>query len=187
MRDRIVVGVLGAILAASPAVAGEFVLTPNVGGAFGGNTDDTRITYGADLSYFGDGILGAELSFAYAPDFFGGKEGPPLPDNNLATLVGNLVLQGRLGDGRSRLYASGGIGLLQTRIDETEQFLKVDSNEFALNAGAGVLAKLSDHIGLRGDIRYFRQLTDPEPDNEFDVDLADLDFWRASVGVSIRF
>ena len=53
--------------------------------------------------------------------------------------------------------------------------------------GGGILFMAGDHIGVQGDIRYFRQLTDPEPDNEFDVDLGSLDFWRATGGIAIRF
>ena len=36
-------------------------------------------------------------------------------------------------------------------------------------------------------MRYFRNLTDPEPDNEFDVDLGSFSFWRATGGLVIRF
>lgn len=187
MRRVAVVGVLAWAAFASPLQAGDLVLTPNVGLAFGGITEESHLSYGADLSYFGDGLLGSELSFTYAPDFFGGGEDPRLPDNNLATLMANLLLSGRVAEGRSRFYVSGGLGLVQTRIDETEQFLSVDSNEFGLNVGGGVLLMMGEHLGLRGDIRYFRALSDPEPDDEFDLDLADLDFWRATAGLSIDF
>jgi len=38
-----------------------------------------------------------------------------------------------------------------------------------------------------GVVGYFRALGDPEEDNEFDIDLADFDFWSASVGVTLRW
>ena len=41
-------------------------------------------------------------------------------------------------------------------------------------------------LGFHGDVRYFRTLTDPEPDGEFDVDVGNLDYWRATAGVTFR-
>jgi hypothetical protein len=46
---------------------------------------------------------------------------------------------------------------------------------------------LSDHVGIRGDIRYFRALSDPDEDNEFDIALGDFDYWRATFGVTFRW
>jgi opacity protein-like surface antigen len=188
MRPLRLMAVFTAVLAAaSAAAAGDFVVTGNAGGAFGGKTDDTRFTWGVDLSSFGNDVFGWELSFSQAPDFFGGPDTPLVPDNNLTTLMANLLANKRFGDGWSRLYAAGGIGLIQSHIDETQQLLEVDSNEFGFNVGGGVVLALSDRLGLRGDLRYFRAITDPEPDDEFDVDLGSLDFWRASAGLSINF
>jgi hypothetical protein len=45
----------------------------------------------------------------------------------------------------------------------------------------------SDNVGIRGDVRYFRALQDIESDDEFDVSLGDLRFWRGSVGITFRF
>ena len=48
----------------------------------------------------------------------------------------------------------------------------------------GAVRVLRD-AGLRGDIRYFRQLSDISP---FDgLDLGDFSFWRSTVGVSLGF
>jgi opacity protein-like surface antigen len=85
------------------------------------------------------------------------------------------------------VYGSGGIGLLKTRVDDVSGFFSIDSNDFGIDVGGGLMAFPSEHIGLRGDIRYFRALTDPEPDNEFDLDLGSLDFWRATGGIILRF
>ncbi len=46
---------------------------------------------------------------------------------------------------------------------------------------------LSDHVGARGDLRYFRSLNDPTNDNDFDVTLGNFDFWRAMAGLSVKF
>ena len=49
------------------------------------------------------------------------------------------------------------------------------------------MAFVSDHVGFRGDLRYFRQLSDPDEDNEFDIALGDLDYWRATAGITFRW
>ena len=63
----------------------------------------------------------------------------------------------------------------------------VNTNDTALDAGGGVIVMLSDHVGARGDLRYFRSLNDPTNDNDFDVTLGNFDFWRAMAGLSVKF
>jgi opacity protein-like surface antigen len=161
----------------------EITVSPFLGAAFGGNVDDAKIAYGLGFGLRGEGsALGFELDFGHAPDFF---PETAIDDSSVTTLMGNLVLTApRAG---SRLYASGGIGIVKARVNGVGQLFDLDSNEFGFNAGAGVLLFLGSGVGLRADLRYFRALTDPEPDDEFDVDLGDLDFWRASAGVVLRF
>jgi len=43
------------------------------------------------------------------------------------------------------------------------------------------------NLGIRGDVRYFRNLGDPEPDNEFDIDFGDFSFWRGTAGIVLKF
>ena len=40
---------------------------------------------------------------------------------------------------------------------------------------------------MRGDLRYFRNLTDPEEDNEFDIYFGGFNLWRGTAGVVFRF
>jgi opacity protein-like surface antigen len=171
-----------ALLVSAPAARAETYLTPFVGAAFSGDSDDSRLTYGGALGWAGEGgVLGFELEFAHTPDFFGTTA---LGNNNVSTLMGNLML---LSPGRTRIYGSGGIGLLRTRVEDVSGFFEIDSNNFGLNVGGGVLLFPGESVGLRGDVRYFRNLTDPEPDDEFDIDLGGLDYWRATGGVVLKF
>jgi hypothetical protein len=175
----------GAFTVAALAVAGplqaQAYLTPNVGMAFGGDLDDSRVSYGGTLTFAGDGILGFAVDFAYTPDFLGTTA---FGKSNATTLMGNLVLLSP--QGRTRIYGSGGVGLLKTRVEDVSGFFEIDSNELGVNVGGGILF-VPDKIGFQADIRYFRNLTDPEPDDEFDVDLGDLNYWRASAGIVLRF
>jgi hypothetical protein len=99
--------------------------------------------------------------------------------------MANLVF---MTPGAARVYGSGGLGLVKTRVRDITGFFQVDSNEVGFNVGGGLLVFPGEgSFGLQGDIRYFRNLTDPEPDHEFDVGLGGLDFWRATVGITLRF
>jgi hypothetical protein len=171
---------LAGLMAAGQAQA-EGLLAPNIGLVFGGDTDDSKASYGGTLTFAGEGLVGFAVDFAYTPDFLGTTG---LGNNNATTLMGNLVLMTH--PSRTRIYGSGGLGLMKTRVEDVDGFFEVDSNELGINVGGGFVF-VPDRIGIQGDIRYFRQLTDPEPDDEFDVDLGDLDYWRVSAGVVFRF
>jgi opacity protein-like surface antigen len=170
-------------LAGAAPLRAETALTPFAGVAFGGRTDDSKFTYGGALAFRGSGTgLGFEIDFGYTPDFFG--ETGRLSENSVTTLMGSLLF---LAGGNTRLYGAAGLGLLKTRVQDVDGFFDVDSNDFGFNVGGGLEIGLGENFGLRGDLRYLRALTDPEPDDEFDVDLADLDFFRATGGLTIKF
>jgi opacity protein-like surface antigen len=193
---------------AAPAKASaDWLFTPFIGMNWGsavtfndalGDFDDEfekRATYGASLAWMGAGIAGFELDFGYTPNFFETTEGDfdfDYGDNNLTTVMANLVLAAPIG-GQSgiglRPYASGGVGIVRSRIDNPEQFFDVSSNDWAFNVGAGLTGFFTDNVGIRGDIRYFRALQQDDDDDDFFDDLAfeDFDFWRATVGVTFRF
>jgi opacity protein-like surface antigen len=137
----------------------------------------------------GGGVAGFELDFGYSPNFFQSTPNNGsfdlVGDGNVTTLMANLVIGAPLG--AVRPYASGGVGLIKTRVDDAGQFLgKIDSSDFGFDAGAGVMAFFSDHVGLRGDVRYFRSLQDTDPDG-IDLTLGSFKFWRGTVGVTFKF
>lgn len=192
MRTRTLwMSVLAAVMlasSASPARAQSTYLTPYVGSSFNSTFDDyefgTKLHYGATLTHFGSAV-GFEVDFGYSPTFFEPGE-DELFDfesrGNVTTLMGNLVLGG--GGGGFKPYASGGIGLMRSRIEGFSELLDWSDNGFGMNVGAGVRVG-GGHFGLRGDIRYFRQLSELSP---FDgLDLGDFSFWRSSIGVSLGF
>jgi opacity protein-like surface antigen len=171
-----------ALTLAAGSLGAETLLSASVGLAFGGKTDDSKITYGGTLTLKGSSLFGFAVDYAYTPDFFGSGR---LGNNNLNTLMGNLVV---MSPGHVRVYGSAGLGLVKSRVEDAAGLFEVDSNELGLDVGGGLLIFPSDgNWGIHGDLRYFRNLTDPEPDDEFDVDLGNLDFWRGEVGITIRF
>jgi hypothetical protein len=178
-----VVGAL-AIAGASQASA-ETILTPYAGAVFSGDTPKSHVVYGGSLAFTAPTGLGFEVDFALAPDFFDTDLGE-VPDSNLTTLMGNIMFSGAVG-GNSRIYGSAGGGLMKSSVDDADDFFDVSRNDFGVNAGAGIIVGISDKVGIRGDIRYFRNIGDEEPDNEFDIDFGSFSYWRGTAGVAFTF
>lgn len=190
MRLRAIV-VAGLLAAVSPATAqADWLLTPFIGAAFGGDVTNRHLSYGASLAYMGQGAAGFEIDFSYSPDVLGDDEFDLVADSNVTTLMANFIVGAPFGGTSGpgvRPYLSGGAGLLRTNVSDADDFFSVDNSSFGVNAGAGIAGLIGDNVGIRGDVRYFRSLQDPEEDNEFDIDFGAFDFWRATVGVTFRF
>ena len=168
----------------APASA-QTMLTPYAGATFAEDAPDQQFTTGASLTFMGR-VAGFEVDFGYAPDFYNQSDDFELVgDGNVTTLMGNLVIGPWAG--QIRPYGVIGLGLLRTQIDESDLFDEVSTNDFGFNVGFGVLGMVSDRVGLRGDVRYFRSLQDPETDDDVDVAVGNFDFWRATGGVTFRF
>jgi hypothetical protein len=177
---RIMLFVAATLGLAAPTRA-ETLLSGAAGLAFGGRTDDSKATYGGTLTFKGP-VFGVAVDFGYTPDFFGTTG---FGNNNLVTLMGNLVVSS---PGPVRVYATAGLGLIKSKVEDADGFFRVDSNDLGVDAGAGILIFPRDgRVGFHADLRYFRNLTDPERDDEFDVDLGDIDYWRGEAGITIRF
>ena len=176
------------LILASPCAAparAETLLTAFGGISFGGATEKTRGTYGGALGFIGDGPFGFELEFATTPEFFGNARQDVFSENNVLTMMGSFLLATPRSD--LRFYAAFGAGLLKTRLEDSGQLFSIDSNDFGINVGGGLIGSLSENVALRVDFRYFRDVQDPDPDNNFDVDLGNVDYWRAVGGITFKF
>jgi hypothetical protein len=172
-------------LAPAQAHAQTFI-TPFAGVTFGQDAPTQKFTTGVSATFMGK-VAGFEIDLGYTPDFFDqATDFALISDSNVVTLMGNLVIG--VGAGPVRPYVVGGVGLLRSRVDDGGAFFdNVTTNDFGVDAGVGVIGMFSEHVGLRGDVRYFRSLQDPSADNDFDVALGKFDFWRATGGVSFKF
>ncbi|HEY8550855.1 MAG TPA: outer membrane beta-barrel protein [Vicinamibacterales bacterium] len=190
MKSRVLIMVLGLGLASAGTARADWLLTPFLGTTFGGATDGQHVTYGASFGYMGARVVGFEVDFGYAPELFDTDDDDfdLLGDSNLTTLMGNVIVGIPIGEERgARPYVVGGAGLIRTFVADAGDFFEISNSDFGVNVGGGVMGFITENVGLRGDIRYFRSLEDPEEDNEFDIDFGDFDFWRASFGVTFRF
>jgi hypothetical protein len=184
------------LVPAAPARA-DIVLTPYVGSLFGGDLSGDRASFGsgkrtsfgASAAFMGGGVFGAEVGFNYAPEFVSASVGNE--DISQMSLMGNLIVGIPIGSsdqaGHLRPYITGGAGLFRLTSNESQFFDRVSSNDFAVNFGGGLMAFFNEHVGIRGDIRYFRTLTDDNPGGGVDFDLGDLNFWKWDVGAAFKF
>ena len=188
MKVVLLSSVLGIVLAPSPARADGFFV-PWAGVNFDNDPADGRGSYGFSAGYMGAGVFGTEFDFGYSPRFFGDDEF--FGSNNVLTAMGNLILGIPIGGttgGGFRPYFTGGVGLIRTDIDGLFEDDAIAENDFGWNAGGGFMAYFGDHVGIRGDLRYFRNFSDSSDvgfDN-FDLDVGTLKFWRASIGLVLR-
>ena len=111
-------------------------------------------------------MLGFEAEFATTPEFFGDSQTADLfTKNDVVTLMGSILLA--VPAGPVRLYGAAGAGLMKTRIEASDVFFDVDSSDFGINVGGGLIGYLGSHVGLRADIRYFRDLSDLDSNEDF--------------------
>jgi opacity protein-like surface antigen len=185
---------LALCLSASTARA-DGLIVPFLGVTFGGDTTENRYVYGGALGFTGNGPVGFELDFAYAPNFFGGDDELFEFDGklNITTLMANITFGGAPIGGGVRPFFSGGAGLMRASVTSpTDLFDDVTRNDFGINVGGGLTGMFNDNVGLRGEVRYFRSLEDETGDDGFlldprDFDLGDFDYWRFTVGVAFKF
>ena len=184
MTRRLLTALALLSLAGSASVRAETLLTGFGGVAFSGATDRSRGTYGGSLGFVGS-VVGFEAEFATTPDFFGSSsDSGAFTENDVVTLMGSLLFAT---PGNLRLYAAVGGGLMKTRLADPGRFFSIDSNDFGINVGGGIMGFFGEHVGLRADVRYFRDLQDADPDGEFDLDFGNVDYWRAVGGITFRF
>lgn len=188
----LILGFVVVLLALPASAAADTFFTPYLGSTFGANYADakppSKFVYGGDLMWLGTSGLGFEVDFAYHPNFFEPGDDDDLfdfdSDGNVITLMGNLVF-GHKGGG-IQPYVTGGFGLMRSNIqDVTGFFDDFSDTAWGVNAGGGLRAG-GPKVGLRGDLRYFRQLSDINV-GDVNFDLGDFSYWRGTVGLSLGF
>lgn len=197
----VMISALALTLVPATARAQGWFVTPFVGANFGGNANfndeagdfeddvERRVDFGATIGW-NPSVVGFEFDFCWSPNFFENTIGPgnfEFGDSNLTTFMGNVLISAPPGRG-VRPYGTVGLGMIRSSVSGVGDFFDdVSRNDLGINIGGGVNGQFTDNVGIRGDLRYFRSLEDDSSDDEFDIGLADFDFWRGSVGVTFRW
>lgn len=201
-------------MAAVPARA-DWLLTPYFGVAFGGASNqfvlndlddefEQRVNFGGSIGWRSKGILGFDLDYNVAPNFFqftGGTNNFDLLnlDSSVQTLMGNVVIGLPAGGSHGagfQPYVTAGFGTIRTQLrSASDVFDDITSNDSGFNVGGGAHVFAGTHFGIRADVRYlrgFESLDDEDPiaDNPFfDQRIATevFNFWRGSLGMTFRW
>ena len=183
-------------------ISSHWLASGFVGANFGLDTDDGSFDYGGQLGYLWRGVFGAELLASYSPAFQVGNL-ILADDPTVLSLMANAIAAIPVGAGGNvQPYASGGLGTLQMHTSIFNVFIPgtnlIDGatdgerTSLAWNVGAGVMGFIGN-VGFRGDIRYFRARTDNDLADIVPVDaltqtvLSGIEFWRANIGVALRW
>jgi len=185
----LILAVTAAVVLAPAQARADGFFTPWVGSAFGSNIQNGQTTVGISAGGMGAGIIGGEVDLGWSPSFFGTKS--DFGNNTVMNLMGSVIIGIPIGGQHGagiRPYAVGGLGLIRSQIDGgTVANVSSSNNMFGWDAGGGVMGYFSDHVGLRGDLRYLRATSDLKTGiTTLDLEGNQLHFWRASIGVVFR-
>jgi hypothetical protein len=198
------------ILTVSRIARAEWQFTPFIGYTFKASTtivdfdldenqvatDDTRVNFGGAVRLVGEWPIGVEAYFVHTPGFFDTQTfnitAPRIIESRTYALMGNVVLTTPLSWNRYGLRPSlsGGIGLMHASATDQLQILPYRLNLLGMNIGGGAVGFLSDHVGVRFDLRYFRNIKGI-PLEELDLGITvgqpvRLRYWTIDFGVVIK-
>ena len=136
-----------------------------------------------------DSIIGIEASASHTPHFFESGSGSLVLTSGVSTFTGSVIVavpQAITGYSL-RPYLLGGIGLLHVARRDIAQLETLDSNLLALNLGGGAIGMLSTRTGLQFELRHFLNLSPDDASTTTSGQSTRISFWRATVGVVIRY
>jgi hypothetical protein len=129
-----------------------------------------------------------EGDIGYSPRFFERGRQFLNAGSNVTTIFGDVVVAVPLSVTRESLrpYAIGGVGLIHAAASPlVVEALGVDRNLLGYDFGGGAIGMFDPNVGVRFDLRQFR--TVHELENLLTQSRGHLSFWRATVGVTIRY
>jgi len=165
----------------APYIGYDFSGDSGCGELFDSECEGRHANFGVAVGALG-GLFGFELDFGYAPNFFGEST---QQNSNVLTLMGNVMLAPKIGPVQP--YALAGLGLMKSDFEFSAfPALNSDNNKFGYDLGGGMMIFFGDHIGIRGDVRYFHSFQKLELIG-ISIDETKLDFGRGSAGVVFKF
>jgi hypothetical protein len=161
------------VLCASRVSAAEWQFTPTLGVTFNANTSlfpvtlaspkqKSHVDFGATVALLSDSIFGVEGVATYTPSLV--ESSALVTESNSFALMGNAVVAAprRWTEYSLRPFVSGGVGLISAHgQDPLSLFTNV--NALGWDLGGGAIGFLTQHTGVRLDLRYFSNLQKIQP------------------------
>jgi hypothetical protein len=184
-------------LAAAPAQAADKQFRGFFGATFGGSTTFVDLekaagrfnpAIGASAVTLGD-MFGIEAEIADAPGFFQAGDQHLVLSSRVTTLTGNVVVAAprRFTEYALRPYLVGGAGVMRVHIDDYFGVLKVARVLPSFDVGAGAIGFITADVGVCWEIRRFQSLGGSNEEQGLTFGHERLSFWRASMGLAIRY
>jgi hypothetical protein len=201
---RPVLVVVCLIVAAAMPARADTLFTPFLGANVGGTVNSpvnaltgaaSRTTFGGSLAVMGGGVFGIEADLGYSPKLLDASydiAGVPISViqkrvlTGMINLTAGIPIEGHNGVG-IRPYAVAGVGLIRQRLDVAGAVTVASSNSLGYDIGGGAVVFFGEHVGLRGDMRYFRSTDDNVFEQLVNLQPGALNFTRATVGVTFRY
>jgi len=170
-----------------------------VGSNFGASANSSSLDFGGQVGYLYKGVVGGEFLADFAPSF--NVNNALLADRPYVNAyMANAILAAPLGsDHQIQPYVSGGFGGVQLRstmlaaasVPASAQTTANDTRAGG-DVGVGIMG-FAGNVGIRGDVRYYRAFTQSTGAGLSASDafaqnlLSGLDFWRANIGIAVRW
>jgi len=185
------------LLALPGTALAEWHFTPLLGTTFLGRTSlpdpeaatgKPHKTIGGSVVALGGGTLGVEGMIEWTPGFFEAGNQDLVQSSRTLAVLGNIMLTAprRWTEYTLRPFVSGGFGLLQASRTEGSALHSVftsTANTFGYNIGGGGIGFFTQGTGVRFDLRYYNNLTEPDVPSIGPVNLR---YMTISVGVVLR-
>jgi len=135
-------------------------------------------------------IVGFETEIGYQPEVIDNTANG-LAKSRVVIFSGDILVGPTIG--RFKAYGAAGAGNLNLNVTRLSSLVipnpeSISNNYFTYNVGGGVMGFFTDHLGIRGDLRYFRAYGFNIADLEgAGLTLDRFDFWRAGIGFVAKF
>ena len=135
-------------------------------------------------------IVGVESEIAYYPEVLDNAANA-LEKNKVITFSGNTLIGPTIGPVKA--YGAFGFGDLYLNVTGVKSIAfpnpaSISTNYFTFNVGGGVMGFFTSHLGVRGDLRYYRAFGFKVADVQgTGLALDRFDFWRANIGLVAKF
>jgi hypothetical protein len=184
------------IVSVAPAYA-DWWFAPFFGYAFNGETTlatpealgeiKVRWSVGGSVTLIGKGPIAVEGIFLVVPHFFEAGNVGAVASSRAYSLMGNVVLTAprSWNEYGLRPFVSGGLGLMHATQTTIPNVFPLNESLLGYNVGGGAVGFITDHTGLRFDLRYYSSLSRNDTSPAFGP--AQLRYWTGAVGVVLKY
>jgi len=187
----------GFLLLCARTDAADRQIRPFAGATFGGGTTfvDPEKAIGKPNPALGvsavflSEVFGAEVEVADAPGFFESGDKHLVLRSRVTTISGNVIVAvpHRLTEYSLRPYFVGGAGLMRVRTTTSLGVFDVSKVIPEVDMGVGVVAFLTNRLGVSWEVRRFQSLGTGSADVGLSFGGESLTFWRATMAAVIRY